>query len=492
MTTKTAEIPLEMVSLDQLKPSKTNPRKRFDEHALNELAESIKKQGIVQPILVRANGSGYEIVAGERRFRAAKIAGLVDVPVIVRELKDQDVLEIQVIENLQRMDLHPLEEAEGYRQLMRLPKPHCYDAAKIAEHVGRSVKYVYDRIKLLDLIEPLQKDFRDDKITAGHAILLARLSSADQKLAAAKNTGGLWQHEHASFDFGDGHGKGTGYKLCSVRELQDWINDHCRFVAQRDADPMLFPETAALIKSLDPKKKSDKIVSLATGYVQDSARNGEKHISPASWKRADGKHGTKTCDLSVVGVIIAGEERAQAFRVCIAKDKCKVHWADRIKARAKRNGMEGVKTDGMSQAQIQRKEKEAREAEVKRQEEVALRWKLALPKILEQLAAAVKKAPTGSTSCLGEIVQDLIVEHCYTGNRKKALELIPLGETADDLVRHIAFWSLVDMGEHHWEREAFIKHAKFFGVDAMKIVDQVAPVQTSAKAETKPATKAKK
>ena len=304
-----------------------------------ELAESIKKHGILQPILVRTivskvgspNIIGYEIVCGERRFRAAKDAGLKEIPVAIKKLTDTEVVEIQVVENLQRSDLHALEEADGYRQLMKVK----YDAARIAERVGRSVKYVYDRIKLLNLIEPLQKEFREDKITAGHAILLARLTPDEQKKVSQKDSGGLWTDEDAQFE--SIVGKSDGYKLQSVRELQQYIDEHVRFVPDRDADPMLFPATAEILKAADPKKKSDKIVAITYGYVQPAARNGQHHIAPTSWKRADGKKGSKVCDFSVIGVVVAGEERAEAFRVCVNKEKCKIHWGQWQKERAARN-----------------------------------------------------------------------------------------------------------------------------------------------------------
>jgi ParB family chromosome partitioning protein len=122
----------ESIPLEAIRPSSTNPRRNFDETALNELAASIGEAGVTQPILVRPIpnpadiyiAEGYEIVSGERRFRAAKLAGLEEIPAFVRELDDRTALEIQMIENLQRADLHPMEEAEGYRALMAV-QPRC-------------------------------------------------------------------------------------------------------------------------------------------------------------------------------------------------------------------------------------------------------------------------------------------------------------------------------------------------------------------------------
>lgn len=162
-----------------LEPSPQNPRKRFDPAELEELGRSIAEKGIIEPLVVRRHPKKkgkWEIVCGERRWRAAKIAGTETVSCIVRELDDVEVLEIQTIENIQRDDLHPLEEADGYARLMKRPG---YDVGRIARKVGRSEKYVYDRVKLLQLTPQAKKLFLEDRFTAGHAILLALKCQAD-------------------------------------------------------------------------------------------------------------------------------------------------------------------------------------------------------------------------------------------------------------------------------------------------------------------------
>lgn len=164
--------------------SKTNPRKNFDKAALQELAESLAKHGMLQPVLVRPNGSDgtYELVAGERRWRAAKIAKLDRIPATVRELTDAEVLEIQVVENLQRADLHPLEEAEGYEALMKCQHAdgHTYTAEEIAGKVGKSKSYVYQRLKLTALTPKAREAFYDGRLDASRALLVARVPAALQ------------------------------------------------------------------------------------------------------------------------------------------------------------------------------------------------------------------------------------------------------------------------------------------------------------------------
>ena len=171
--------------------SPTNPRKHFDQAKLNELASSIEKHGVLQPILTRplpasnkqAVGVLYEIVCGERRWRAAKLAGLVEMPAFWRELGDQEVLEIQIVENLQREDVHPLEEAEGYERLM---KDYGYQAEQLADKIGKSKAYIYARLKLTALCPAARKAFYADDLNPSTALLVARIPVAKLQEQATK------------------------------------------------------------------------------------------------------------------------------------------------------------------------------------------------------------------------------------------------------------------------------------------------------------------
>ena len=166
------------IPIDCIQASKTNPRKIFATEPLDDLAASITKHGVAQPILVRpirTDEQGvtfFEIVAGERRFRASKLAGKLTVPAIVRDLSDIEALEIQVIENLQRQDLHPLEEAEGYEVLM---KEANYTGEQMAEKVGKSKAYIYASLKLCALVEKVRKIFYSGLLTKSTALLVARI-----------------------------------------------------------------------------------------------------------------------------------------------------------------------------------------------------------------------------------------------------------------------------------------------------------------------------
>jgi len=186
-TLSPTELDHRRIPIGAIEISKTNPRKHFDEAKLAELTESVIRYGVLQPILVRPmwrDGDGniktFELVAGERRFRATRNAGFEDIPAVVRELDDKQALEVQVIENLQRADLEPLEEAEGYATLIR---QHGYDADTLAEKIGKSRSYVYSRIKLIELCAPAKKALEQGVISHSTALLIARIP--DQKLQTA-------------------------------------------------------------------------------------------------------------------------------------------------------------------------------------------------------------------------------------------------------------------------------------------------------------------
>jgi ParB family chromosome partitioning protein len=160
--------------VNQLKPGKYQPRRHFDEEALTELADSIEKHGVMQPVVVRLTAANsYEIIAGERRWRAAKLANLVQVPVIIREVNDEQALELALIENIQRADLNPLEEAAGYQRLM---DEFGYTQEKLAPVVGKSRSHIANLLRLLKLPESIKRRIDSGELTMGHAraILMAK------------------------------------------------------------------------------------------------------------------------------------------------------------------------------------------------------------------------------------------------------------------------------------------------------------------------------
>jgi ParB family chromosome partitioning protein len=202
------------ISIAALVESGTNPRKRFDQVALEELAASFKTQGVLAPLLVRElEESKYEVVAGARRLRAARIAELENLPVRIVKLTDAEAIEAQCAENLQRQDIHPLEEALGFRALLELGQLN-YSIASIAARTGKSEAYIYGRIRLSDLIPPVAEAFLKDQITIGHALLIAKLPASQQQEAITAAFLGMWTSE------------GNTQVLIPVRELAVWIESN--------------------------------------------------------------------------------------------------------------------------------------------------------------------------------------------------------------------------------------------------------------------------
>jgi ParB family chromosome partitioning protein len=171
-----------MMKISMIEPNREQPRKKFDEDALQELSESIKQYGILQPLLVSDKKDYYEIVAGERRWRAAKMAGLKEVPVVVKEFSTQEIVEISLIENIQREDLNPVEEAMAYKRL--IDEFHLKQD-EIAERVSKSRTAVTNSMRLLKLDSRVQQMMVDEMISAGHARAILAISDLEQQYNAA-------------------------------------------------------------------------------------------------------------------------------------------------------------------------------------------------------------------------------------------------------------------------------------------------------------------
>jgi ParB family chromosome partitioning protein len=172
------------VSLQQIRPCPFQPRKDFSDESLRELADSIKEQGVVQPLIVRKKGSDFELIAGERRWRAAQIAGLTEVPILLRDVDDRTALELALIENLQRENLNPLEEALGFAQLI---EQFQLTQELAAARVGKSRAAVANSLRLLKLPPAVQEQVRTGRLSVGHAkVILGLLSPAEQTTAATR------------------------------------------------------------------------------------------------------------------------------------------------------------------------------------------------------------------------------------------------------------------------------------------------------------------
>jgi ParB family chromosome partitioning protein len=348
------------INLDRIQPSKVNPRRRVDDAALTELAESIRSRGLLQPILVRpVNADGYEIVCGERRWQASKTAGKESIPARIVNLSDAEALELAVVENVQREDIHELDEALGYKALIQ-HDPALYTVEALAAKVGRSPKYIYGRLKLAELTPNLQKAFYEGKLTSGHAMEIARLQPKDQ--------------ERALSECFPGHGtvrailKDKDPRPVSVRELRDWIqrevllsltqapfdvNDPnlvpaagpCSTCPKRSGStPLLFADT---IKRpdvcTDPecfKQKQDALIEIRLKEVEASGEKpvkvsdshlfyGHKPLPGVIYRPNYHEATAGDCPTTTAAVVVEGMRAGTKFHVC-TNPKCKTHAAHSV------------------------------------------------------------------------------------------------------------------------------------------------------------------
>lgn len=174
---------IQEISIKEIRVNQNQPRKHFDEKKIEELAESIKQHGVLQPVILRKKTAGYELVAGERRWRAAQKAGIEKIPAIVKELSDLDVMEIALIENLQREDLSPLEEAEAYKKLI---EEFGMTQEELSKRVGKSRSQIANTVRLLNLDDEIKEMIIEEKLTAGHARALLAIEDKKERLKMAE------------------------------------------------------------------------------------------------------------------------------------------------------------------------------------------------------------------------------------------------------------------------------------------------------------------
>ncbi|MCI5952482.1 MAG: ParB/RepB/Spo0J family partition protein [Anaerostipes sp.] len=202
-----------MISVNEIEPNRNQPRKTFDDASLQELAESIKQFGIIQPIVVKKKDEYYEIIAGERRWRAAKIAGLLEVPVIVKEYKENEIVEISLIENIQRENLNPIEEAQAYKTLM---EEFELKQEEVAQKVSKSRSTITNSLRLLKLTKEVQEMLVEEKISMGHARALLAITDPDIQISVAKKV-----YEEA----------------LSVRDIEKLVKDMAKPAKKEEKEP---------------------------------------------------------------------------------------------------------------------------------------------------------------------------------------------------------------------------------------------------------------
>ena len=349
------ELPLAMLT-----ESPTNPRRVFDEAFLKELASSIHAQGVLASLLVRPKNQRYEIVFGAQRFRAAQIAGKESVPVEIREMTDAQVMEAQLVENLQRRDVHPLEEARSFKGLLDLEEPK-YSIEQIASKIGKPPAYVATRLKLTELAEVVVQEFYREEIGVGHALLLAKLPLDKQEEALKACFREEWS---ASSD------RKAKRILLPVRTLQTWIEQNILLLLKdapfdkKDAhlvaiagscvdcpkrtghNKLLFSDLGKQDACSDPncyQAKVDahiaktvaakpKLVQISTAYTKPQegstivARGKYVPIAPDKPKDKEQAQRPqyKTCQFTTEAIIADGDGKGQVHKVC-ANPACSIH-----------------------------------------------------------------------------------------------------------------------------------------------------------------------
>jgi ParB family chromosome partitioning protein len=344
-----------------LSESATNPRHIFEDSALKELAESIRSQGVLSPLLVRPlTDQSFEIVAGARRYRAAQMAEAPTVPVRIVNLSDAEALEAQLIENLQRRDVHPLEEAQGFKALLNLEDPK-YSIEQIASKVGKSPAYCVARVRLTELSAPAVEAFYAEEIGVGHALLLAKLQPAQQEQALANCFREEWS----------GAGAKAKRILLPVRHLQQWIEHNVLLLLKQapfnKRDAQLIPAAGSCVDcpkrtghnkllfadvtgnsdactdpncyaaKLDAHVKAKvaakpELVQISTAYKQQP--EGEKAIprnkyveireeKPDTPEKAKWPE-FKTCKYTTEAIVADGIDKGELRKVC-AEPTCPVH-----------------------------------------------------------------------------------------------------------------------------------------------------------------------
>jgi len=523
MSTETIALVSEYRDLpvSQLQESLTNPRRRFDARSLEEMAASFRAQGILQPLLVRPLHEGfYEVVAGARRLRAARIAEMEAVPTRVREMTDAQVIEAQAIENLQREEIHPLEEALAYKNMLEL-EGGVYTAASIAEKLGKSPSYITQRLRLTELIEPVAQAFLDERIGVGHALEIAKLQPFEQERAFEAAFRSVWT--------------GTAHTplLVSVRDLATWIQQN--ILLELDSVPFdkddvaLLPEAGACTQCLkrtgyntllfsDASRDScsdaacfnakigkyitqqveakPKLVQISTSWnpPHDSSVLGRNQYVALQLARKPTKRtgpltpSQKPCTHMTEAIVTEGAERGRTIKVC-ADPTCTIHFADRRAPDPK---------------EIEKQKEQRRKELLKRKLEATVRHRT-LAEILKKVDAPLDRNDLAMTLQIlldrsDPVRRETLARRCkiapsqLVGSEKVRKELTYLIRKMDEtaLSRLLIEWVLLPDVENvsHLEPEYLPLAAKHHRVDVAKVRETV--TKELAAKQVKTAAKQKK
>jgi ParB/RepB/Spo0J family partition protein len=294
------------LTTDAVHESPTNPRRSFTETSLDELTASVRRHGVLQPILVRPNGDGFVLIAGARRLRAAKLAGCTTIPARVLELDEAAADEASIIENLHREDIHPLDEGVSYQRLVSSGRT----IEDVAAALGKSKGYVYQRISLTRLVPKVQDLLARDVLPLIYALKIAVVPAEQQEEALAQCFRPLFRDEAACRD-----------QLEPLAQLTAWVEKTVRLNPRSEDTQVLLPALAEQVVSVEQERDAS-VLALSTLHFHTD-RTDPKPILAKSWKPAEGKD---RCPHARPGVIVLGEGQGTFLHVCIAKKGCDKHW----------------------------------------------------------------------------------------------------------------------------------------------------------------------
>lgn len=480
--------------IERLIESPQNTRHHWRDGALEELAASLSQVGVLTPLLVRptpidivpadvmpegpddvevwdraanelltvcssrelaeswvrnyreSDRACFEIAAGHRRYRAAQMACLTELPVQIRDLGDREFLEVLTIENLQREDVHPLDEADGYAALMSADRAYTADA--IAAKVGKSVSYVRQRLSLRKLTEKAREHYLRDEITAAHAVRLARLSPEDQQRAL----------DDIVFYgmFGDADSRRDS--LAPVSELDGWIEHNAAINLRDEATAELFPEIAQAVAA--EAVDGAMVLSLTSDYGMAPKKGAP--LSPRQFHEVLTKK--DACPHTQPGAFVLGHRRGELIQVC-AQKKCQQHWPTQ-------------EANERGPVQKERYDWKAQQAKVEREAKL---WALVRPRVEAALVEATNDAQLSVElvdELLGWRFKDVLKA---MGTTAKAIDPFALPQALQLAVVWPSLYS----------PQNATSAAKKLGVDVKAIMRQVEKEQAAA-TKAKPATKAKK
>lgn len=384
-----------------LKGSANPRRKPVPTARVTEIADSMRKFHVLEPLIVRLVGNGsaagadasrFQVVAGDTRQKAAIEAGLKEVPCIVRELNDLDMLELQLIENVQRNDMHPVDEGEAFKRLIDGKK---YTAETLAKTIGKSVRWVYNRLEFTKLVPDVRQAFIDEQITATHAELMARLTAAQQKDAFKD---GLF---HREFDF-DHHGEDdkdkTKRNAVSVRALTDWIAGNVRLPIESEVVQRELPAVADAIAEVAKQGPASRILQVTREtyvYSKDVKKMLDGVLLGDQWRAADSTK--QRCEHIEKAVIVYGADQGKVLLVCTNKT-CAKHWPELV---AQKAGRGSSATRGSSgETAIQKASRLKREAAWKKRQEAQEKAAIAARARFARLKPALQKATLAALSSL--------------------------------------------------------------------------------------------